>query len=65
MLHAIDLDAYHVRVDRGQNDRFFRATVVDLPGCTAVGRSVPELEAALRDAVARYLDDAPGLVEPR
>jgi predicted RNase H-like HicB family nuclease len=59
MPHVIDLDTYTVRVDRGPNDRFFRATVVELPGCAAVGRSVPDLEVALRQAVARYLHDHP------
>ncbi len=34
----------------------FSAYVPDLPGCVSTGRSVAEVEASIRDAIAFHLD---------
>lgn len=42
----------------------YSAFVPDLPGCVASGRTRPEVEASMRDAIASHLDELRAAGEP-
>lgn len=49
---------YAIVIEQGANR--FRAYVPDLPGCTATGASMEEVEASIRPAIQYHIMDIEG-----
>jgi len=45
---------YAIVIETAQNN--YSAWVPDLPGCVATGATIPEIEMAIREAIAFHLD---------
>ena len=51
----VKLADYHIRLSGGP-DTGYLVLVEELPGCVAVGKTIPQLEVALEQAIFIYLD---------